>query len=307
MPKFTILATASPRQNQTKIQKGGAPNTKNGRETKSRAGDETLGGKRNSGPHGVCLAGCQRRWKSREHELHVKSFPQRRACLPRTGSASAPRGLHGAGAMIACIRPEPVHAKIECDILHHRVVSLQQKQERNVAVSGAELRPVHSRRQDGIEIVREGDAAFALWHEKTRRACAPGTRRVVLPGSRLHEASPTGPGSPRPEPLCPGFGVLPEAILRRPGTKQKCPFCPQISTPPRSWRPPNSALRAYNRFYTSGSALSHPRSWSIFRHFGRENLAVMPKYGVLLFTHHSCHDGSPTKPSKNTKGRGLQI
>ena len=58
---------------------------------------------------------------------------------------------------------------------------------------------------------------FAIWLETARSADAPGTRKVAFPGRRLHEASTTVPGSPVPEPLRPGCGVLPEAILRCPG------------------------------------------------------------------------------------------
>jgi hypothetical protein len=66
---------------------------------------------------------------------------------------------------------------------------------------------------------------LTVWLEMTRSADAPGTRKVGFPGRRLHEASPTVPGSPGSEPLCPGCGVLPEAILRFPG-QEECPFCP---------------------------------------------------------------------------------
>ena len=144
---------------------------------------------------------------------------------------------------------------------------------------------------------------FAIWLEMTRGADAPGMRNVVLPVRRLHEASPTGPGSPGSEPLCPGCGVLPEAILRCPGLK-KCPYCPYFSTPPRDWGPPNSVVRSHTRFYTSGSALRHSRSSSLFRHFGRENFAVMPKEGALLFT--IATGLSPTRKTKIQKG-GMQI
>src|SRR3990170_7703739 len=71
--------------------------------------------------------------------------------------------------------------------------------------------------------------SFAIWLETTHSADAPGTRKVALPGRRLNEASPTGPGSHGSEPLCRGCVVLPEAILRCPGQK-KCPYCPYFST-----------------------------------------------------------------------------
>ena len=58
---------------------------------------------------------------------------------------------------------------------------------------------------------------FAFLLETTRSLDTPGMRKVVFPGRRVHEASPTGPGSPGSEHLCPGCGVLPEAIPRCPG------------------------------------------------------------------------------------------
>ena len=74
---------------------------KNGRETIFIARDETLGGKRNFSPYGTWSVGSARRSCSGEHELHVKSFRKKMACLHRTDSALAPRGLHETGAMIA--------------------------------------------------------------------------------------------------------------------------------------------------------------------------------------------------------------
>ena len=58
---------------------------------------------------------------------------------------------------------------------------------------------------------------FAVWLDTTRSADAPGTWKVVITGRRLHEASPMVSGSLGSEPLCPGCGVLPEAILCCPG------------------------------------------------------------------------------------------
>jgi hypothetical protein len=122
----------------------------------------------------------------------------------------------------------------------------------------------------------ERERGAAIWLETTRGADAPGTRKVVFPGRRLHEASPTGPLSPVSEPLCPGCVVLPEVIIRCPGQKE-CPYCPYFSTPSRNWGSPNSVLRSYTRLYTSRSALRRSRSWSLFHDFGRESFAVMPK------------------------------
>jgi len=84
------------------------------------------------------------------------------ACLPRTDSNLAPRGLHGTGAMIVCIRPEPMDAKIECAIFHRRVACLQRIERAKIAgrERETELQSEYSRSQDGIEILMEGDAAI---------------------------------------------------------------------------------------------------------------------------------------------------
>jgi hypothetical protein len=72
----------------------------------------------------------------------------------------------------------------------------------------------------GNEILRESERRpFAVLLERTRRADAPGTRKVVFPGRGLHYASPTGPWPPGSEPLCPRCVVIPEAILRCPVQK----------------------------------------------------------------------------------------
>jgi hypothetical protein len=61
----------------------------------------------------------------------VRTLWQKRVCLPRTDSALATRGFHGTGARSACIRPEPVDAKIECVIAWR--LSNKKNQDKNVA------------------------------------------------------------------------------------------------------------------------------------------------------------------------------
>jgi hypothetical protein len=129
---FTV-ATASPRQNKTKIYK------REGSNNEERARDEISDGGRNFGRETKT-----RRSKPGKHELPVKAFRQGRARLPPTDSALAPRGLHGTGGAIARIRPEPVHAKIECAIAHHCMASPQQMQEKTLRRES----------QGGVEIVR---------------------------------------------------------------------------------------------------------------------------------------------------------
>jgi hypothetical protein len=52
------------------------------------------------------------------------------------------------------------------------------------------------------ESERERDTRpFAICLETTRTADAPGTRKLVFPVLRLHEASATGPGSSVSEPI----------------------------------------------------------------------------------------------------------
>jgi hypothetical protein len=88
--------------------------------------------------------------------------------------------------------------------------------------------------------------------------------KVAFPGHRLHEASPTGPESPWWEHLCPGYVVLPEAILRRPGEKEWW-FCPKFSTQYRSWGPNKlraTCLRPFlhlrERFETLAAVVNFP-------------------------------------------------
>src|SRR3990170_3260850 len=152
---FTI-ATASPRHHQKKNQtntKGRDPNMRCGCETVLQAGDETLGGKRNFIPYGDVIGGIGteigriRRTRVARDVLPAK---RGRASLVRT-----PLWLHATGAVIACVRPEPVDAKIERAIAHRRVASLQQKKQqqtlRGEREREMELRPEYSRRQYGIE------------------------------------------------------------------------------------------------------------------------------------------------------------
>jgi hypothetical protein len=106
---------------------------------------------------------------------------------------------------------------------------------------------------------------FAIWVQTTRSGDAEGR----LPGSPSPRGLSDGAGAPMPRLRGPPRGHPTLA-----GKKKKCPFCPYFSTPPWDWGPPNSVVRSYTHFYTSRSALRHSRSWSLFRHFGRENLAV---------------------------------
>jgi hypothetical protein len=126
--------------------------------------------------------------------------------------------------------------------------------------------------------------SFAVWLETTRSADAPGTRKVVFPGRGLHHASPTGPWPPGSDPICPGCGLLPEAILRCP-RQEECPYCPQFSTPSRIWGPPNSVPRSYTRFYTSGSGLTHARSWSFFSSFWAGKSPRLAKIACIVVHH----------------------
>jgi hypothetical protein len=80
---------------QKKYKSGGIQKRRTGAETKLGTRDGTLGGKRNSAPYGMRLAGSARRPKPGEHGLPAKAFRLERAPLPRTDSALAPRGLHG--------------------------------------------------------------------------------------------------------------------------------------------------------------------------------------------------------------------
>ena len=100
---------------------------RNGRETVLQAGDETLGGKRNSNPYGDVIGriGTEteriRRTRVARDVLPAKGG---RASLVRT-----PLWLHATGAVVACVRPQTVDAKIECAIAHHCVPSLQRKKQ----------------------------------------------------------------------------------------------------------------------------------------------------------------------------------
>jgi hypothetical protein len=148
---FTV-ATASPRQNKTKIYK------REGSNNEERARDEISDGGRNFGRETKT-----RRSKPGKHELPVKAFRQGRARLPPTDSALAPRGLHGTGGAIARIRPEPVHAKIECAIAHHCMASPQQMQEKTLRRES----------QGGAEIVRGGGGDAAVPKRPLRLGMRP--------------------------------------------------------------------------------------------------------------------------------------
>ena len=72
-----------------------------------------------------------------------------------------------------------------------------------------------------------------------------------------------------------------------------CPFCPQFSTPPRVWGPPNSVLRDNTRLYTSGSALGRSLSRNFWAGKFRRH-AKRPRVVV-----HRCHGVSPAKRTQN--------
>jgi hypothetical protein len=132
--------------------KGRDPSLKNGRETVFQAGDETMGGKRNFTTYGdvigrICAEIGIRRTRVARDVLPPK---RGRASLVRT-----PLWLQATGAMIACIRPEPVDAKIECAIVHHCVASLQHECKSKRCAGGERERESLC----GTEIVTVGDAA----------------------------------------------------------------------------------------------------------------------------------------------------
>ena len=83
------------------------------RETKLWPGNEISALKDVTGPIGSEID-IRRTRASREVLSAKMGVP-----LPRTDSALATRGLHGNGAMSACVRPEPVDVKIDCAIVHH--------------------------------------------------------------------------------------------------------------------------------------------------------------------------------------------
>ena len=104
---------------------------RNGRETVLQAGDETLGGKRNSNPYGDVIG------RIGTETDRIRPTRVARDVLPAKGGRASlvrsPLWLHATGAVV--IRPETVDAKIECAIAHRRVSSLQQKKARaNFAV-----------------------------------------------------------------------------------------------------------------------------------------------------------------------------
>src|SRR3990170_2744785 len=118
--------------------------------------------------------------------------------------------------MIARIRREPVHAKVEraTHCSSSRGVSPTRNESKRCGERRTEIRSEHSRGQYGIEIARGEGRCGRLRFGMTRRVA-----RTRFSGRRLHEASPTGPVSPEPGPLCLGCVVLPEAIQRCPGQK----------------------------------------------------------------------------------------
>ena len=89
---------------------------------------------------------------------------------------------YGTGGMIACIRREPVHAKIECAIVHLCTAAPRQMQELTLRGETG-IRPEYSRVQDGTEIVRrEGSLRFAMRRRVARTPPERGalSSRVVV-------------------------------------------------------------------------------------------------------------------------------
>jgi hypothetical protein len=134
---------------------------RNGRETVFQAGDETLGGRRNFDTYGDVVGRIGTEIGIRRTRVARDVLPAKRG---RASLVRTPLWLQATGAMIACIRPEPADAKIECPIVHHCVASLQQKSRRKRCGGRerereTELRPGYSRSLCGIEIVTAGDAA----------------------------------------------------------------------------------------------------------------------------------------------------
>ena len=136
---------------------------------------------------------------------------------------------------------------------------------------------------------------FAIWLHATRSADAPGTPKVVLPGHRLHVASPTGPGSPGSGPLCPRCGVLyvardekempvlPLFFDTTPGlgaTKLRATFlCPFLHLP--ECLETLAVVVTFSPFW-AGKFRRHAKI-------------------VCVIVHH-CHGVSPAKQDTNTKG-----
>jgi hypothetical protein len=175
-------------------------------------------GKRNFVPQGTSSVGSPRRPEPGEHDLPVKVVRQRERDRGRTStsyglryaSPSPSRGrshdrLHstGAGACQARVR--------HCSSLH----ASPQRDQEQTSRRETELRSEYSRSQVGIENATGGDEAIVkrpLRFCMRRRVVRSRTRKVVLPGRPLHEASPTGTKSPRTESPCTRCAVLPEAI-----------------------------------------------------------------------------------------------
>ena len=67
-------------------------------------------------------------------------------------------------------------------------------------------------------------------------------------------------------------------------------------------------LRSHTRFYTSETGLRQPPLWSLFRHFRRENLAVVPK--MVCYrppSRRRLHGNKRQKYKRGAKGRDPKI
>jgi hypothetical protein len=179
---------------------------------------------------------------SGEHELPVKAFRPKRACLPRAHST------------LTSAWPKPRSHAFD------RTVACQSRVGFFLSLHG-----LYATNARAHVAERDGASIRVLTEPSRNRNC---------------EAMPPLRSPPR------GYPTLP----------WKCPFCPYYSTPSRNWGSPKAVMRACNHFYTSRSALRHSPSFSLFRHFGRENFmgpCKKKRRGCAIV--HLCHGVSPTK------------